>query len=141
MAYQAGDIVTIKVLSAAPSTALTSARVQAQPPVFGIIDTAAATHTVLWPDGNLQASIASTSIDAIVEPDAAEVTRLRGRVVRRKPTGSAVSDSSGYDGYVVQMYRRRDNDDVQTATLALVRTVEGFYFECPSADLQPINGR
>ena len=138
MAFSVGDIVTMKVLS----STLTTARVQAQPPVFGIVDAAAdPNYTVLWKDGLLQGSIQPTSLDAIDEPVATEVTRLQGKVVRRRPSGAANSDTSGYDGYVVQLYRRRDTAGTQTATLALVRTVEGFYREIPSADLQAVQGR
>jgi hypothetical protein len=140
MAIVVGSIVSMGVLGGA----LTATPVQPQPPKFGKVEALPGAADVLWEDGRLQDTITVTALDDIGEPAAAEVTRLKGQIVRVKLSGATNSDNAAYDALVVTLYTRDPGGAGPVGpTLALVRTIGdgGIYREIPAADLTVPAGR
>lgn len=139
MALVVGSIVSHIVVGPQYTTG-----VQAQPPQFGVVSSIAGdpNFAVLWPDGHVEAAVPGTTIDEILSADAANVTAFAGRLVRHTRAPSASSDSNGFDGYVVMLYKRQrgGGPDAATSDLALVRTQTGFWMEFPVAELEVVPG-
>lgn len=136
MALVVGSIVGLRVTGSQYSFG-----VQAQPPPFGVVVLAAVGNSdVLWPSGAVEAAVPDAGIDELVSPDAASVTEFSGRYVRHTRSGSTISDSAGFEGYVVQLYKRQPPGGAAGADLALVRTQAGFWCEWPVADLDVVPG-
>lgn len=141
MPFAQGDIVSPLVVNATTQTS----RVVPQPPHFGVVDDAADQNSlgVIWDDGRLQTGIDGATLDRLGTPDANEVSRLVGRVVRvRSGAAGSNSESSSYDALVVALYTRAPDSANASATLALVRTLAGgVYREVLSSTLIVPDGR
>lgn len=138
MALVVGSIVSHIVVGPQYTTG-----VQAQPPQFGVVSSisGAPNFAVLWPDGHVEATVPDTTIDEILSADAANISAFAGRLVRHTRAPSASSDSNGFDGYVVMLYKRQPGGTgAVTSDLALVRTQTGFWMEFPVAELEVVPG-
>lgn len=117
--------------------------VQAQPPQFGVVSdlSVPATPNVLWPSGQIETAIPVAVLDEIVSADPSSVAAFAGRYVRHTRTGSSNSDAAGFDGYVVQLYKRqRSGTATPTPDLALIRTQSGFWIEALVSELEAVPG-
>lgn len=116
---------------------------QMQPPAFGVVTSLNSSPVgadVLWPqDGHIESGIPLNQLDEIVDPDAGEVARLIGNVVRFQPGGAgAMSFVADYDAVLVQMYKRAQAGGAAGPTLALVQVIQtGLFLEFESSYLQP----
>lgn len=138
MALVVGSIVSALVIGPQYATG-----VQAQPPQFGVVSNigGAPSYAVLWPDGHVEAAVLDTTLDEILSADAPNVSAFAGRYVRHTRAPSTSSDSNGFDGYVVMLYKRqRSGSGATTSDLALVRTQSGFWMEFPVAELEVVSG-
>jgi hypothetical protein len=138
MAIVAGSIVALRNIG--PQYA---SGVQAQPPGFGVVQTLGTPPAidVIWPDGHVEADMDLGQLDEILSADAASVTGFQGRFVRHTRAPSPNSDSPGFDGYVVQLYKRQiGGTGAATSDLALIRTQTGFWIEVPVGELEVVPG-
>jgi hypothetical protein len=136
MAFVVGSVAALRVTGPQYTSS-----VQAQPPQFGVVTTAGAgTQEVLWPDGHLEATVPDTGLDEILSPDPANVTKFQGRYVRHTLGAGASSDSGGFDGYVVMLYKRAPGGGAGGPDKALVRTQTGFYMEFLVSELEVVPG-
>lgn len=138
MALVVGSIVSARVVGPQYTTG-----VQAQPPQFGVVSSTAGdpNFAVLWPDGHVEAAVLDDVLDEILSADPANIAAFAGRMVRHTRAASSSSDSNGFDGFVVMLYKRQpEGTGVVTGDLALVRTQTGFWMELPVAELEVVPG-
>jgi hypothetical protein len=114
-----------------------------QPPIVGRVTDAAAANVFWTHSGILQATIPPASLDILLDPDANEVTRLQGRIVRVLAT---VADwSPEYQFQVISLYKRDlagAGGAAITSTLALLLCLAtGAWYEIQSDQLEPTAGR
>jgi len=136
MAFVVGSVAALRITGPQYTSS-----VQAQPPQFGVVTVAGVlVEDVLWPDGHVEAAIPDAGLDELLSPDPANVTRIQGRYVRHTPGGSSNSDSTGFDGYVVMLYKRAPGGGAAGPDRALVRTQTGFYMEFLASELAVVPG-
>lgn len=137
-----GDIVAPHLDSATLARTAFGPVIQPQPPKFGIADDVPGDVNVLWwEDGSVVTGIDPSSLDTIDAADANEVDRLQFRVVQINPSNKVASPE--YVGVVNQLYVRdpAGAGTSTTPTLALVRTLNGIWYEIQSDQLLVVDGR
>ena len=108
MAIGIGSIVAVKISSAA----LTEGFVCAQPPCFGVSETAATPFTVTWqPDGSRVAAVPDSSLDEITTPGNTTAALL-GKLV------TIAGYDASYTSVVVGAYKRTAVDYVLLKSVA-----------------------
>jgi len=144
------DVVAMTLYSQENLSGLLGPLVQSQPPRFGIIADGAGgppftTVDVLWEDGRLTADIPVRALDLIGAPDAGDVTRLQGFVLKTDPSAAAQAESPEFQGIAIDFYTRQNGDGIvasPTGTLVLMRlNFFGTYRELLASTLQVVSGR
>jgi hypothetical protein len=125
MAIVAGSVVALKVACAG----LTFGNVNPQPPLFGVAE-GTLPGSVIWYNGNVAASVASTAVDEILDP-AAGTQALLGQAVT-----VSTFDSPSYAGEVIGVYSRSGVDTVQVKTFS-----NGAYYEALASVVVPVAGQ
>lgn len=141
------DVVSMTLQAQENLSGLLGPLVQAQPPKFGVVTTAPSQGAVgvLWEDGRLDAAVPIGALDLIGAPDAGEVAKFQGFVLRTDPSVAAQAESPEFQGIAIAFYTRQNGDgivDQPTATLALMRlNFFGTYREVPTSTLETVDGR
>lgn len=118
MAIGVGSIVAIKISSAVSGSVLSPGAVTAQPPCFGVCESAGAPFTVVWADTGVKTTgLLATSVDEIEDPDG-PTAGLLGKVVNIDGYDPA------YNSVVVSAHKRSEVNYVLCKSIAT-----GMYME------------